>query len=218
MVLSGDATSGFTINAAPEAADTADETQSLSPCPLPYDSSKTDYAAWDTVSINDSVYMCRPPPYEPYCNIISLDRNWDAGEKDLWDNAWDFMQNCAIADPALDTYAAEVVTVTPQPSPRPTPAPTPIPVEADQQGLPNCPPAYDWTKTTYIAGETVEIKEHIFQCNLGDGYELYCNQAGWDDALLEQNDNARQMWNDAWVGLGPCEPISIEEVMEDRLG
>ena len=34
---------------------------------------------------------------------------------------------------------------------------------------------------------------------------MYCNVAGWDSSLLETNANAKQMWNDAWVMLGPCE-------------
>ncbi len=34
---------------------------------------------------------------------------------------------------------------------------------------------------------------------------MYCNIAAWDDALLGDDANAKEMWNDAWVYLGPCE-------------
>jgi len=36
----------------------------------------------------------------------------------------------------------------------------------------------------------------------------------WDDALLEHDANARDMWNNAWVYVGPCAPASQEELME----
>ena len=52
----------------------------------------------------------------------------------------------------------------------PTDAPTSLTKE-----LQTCPPAYDHTKTTYIAGDLILVNGHIFQCREEDGYEMYCN-------------------------------------------
>lgn len=46
---------------------------------------------------------------------------------------------------------------------------------------------------------------------------MFCNLVAWDDALLAENEDAKEMWNDAWVMLGACAPISLEEVMEEEL-
>ena len=46
---------------------------------------------------------------------------------------------------------------------------------------------------------------------------MLCNLAAWDDALLNENPNKKQMWNDAWVYIGPCELVSLEEVLEQEL-
>lgn len=56
--------------------------------------------------------------------------------------------------------------------------------------LPLCPPAYDYTKTTYISGQLVEIKEDAFQCNEKEEYEIFCN--------------IPSLWKHAWVDVGPC--------------
>jgi len=48
-------------------------------------------------------------------------------------------------------------------------------------------------------------------CSEEEGYEYYCNIATWDEALLDENPQAEQMWNEAWVHLGPCEVASEED-------
>eukprot|EP00571_Detonula_confervacea_P009126 CAMPEP_0172318010 /NCGR_PEP_ID=MMETSP1058-20130122/33640_1 /TAXON_ID=83371 /ORGANISM="Detonula confervacea, Strain CCMP 353" /LENGTH=409 /DNA_ID=CAMNT_0013032731 /DNA_START=76 /DNA_END=1305 /DNA_ORIENTATION=+ len=89
--------------------------------------------------------------------------------------------------------------------------------------LPECPPAYDTSKTDYIHGELIEMKEHMFQCRIGNGagiedlYAPYCNTPEWDESLLESNPGAKELWNDAWEHLGPCAAILLEEVMEDEI-
>lgn len=68
--------------------------------------------------------------------------------------------------------------------------------------LPACPPAWDTSKTTYEAGEYIEVQSHIFQCHAL--YVEYCNIAEWDESLLETNPNAKFMWDDAWTHIEPC--------------
>ena len=87
-----------------------------------------------------------------------------------------------------------------------------------------CPPAYDTNYTGYVAGELVEVSENIFQCHEDEvndagetlNYELYCNVAEWDSALADENPNAQEMWNSAWIHVGPCVPTSTEEIMEEE--
>jgi len=83
------------------------------------------------------------------------------------------------------------------------------PQDSDSE-LPACPPAYDFTRTDYVAGEEVEIMGKIFVCNDGEGYEKYCKLSSWDPALLEEDGNAKEMWNDAWVEVGPCERVTLD--------
>lgn len=48
------------------------------------------------------------------------------------------------------------------------------------------------------------MSSHIFRCSELEGYEMYCNIAVWDDSLLEQNENAQDVWLSAWEPVGPC--------------
>lgn len=105
----------------------------------------------------------------------------------------------------------------------PTPAPTWLDEEEETDEptasptwsptiLESCPNPFDPTKTTYVLGETVEVRENIFLCE----NVLYCNVPEWDETLLEEDPNAKELWNSAWVYDGPCDPTSMEEVLEDE--
>jgi hypothetical protein len=76
--------------------------------------------------------------------------------------------------------------------------------------VPICPTPYDITKTSYIGGSKVEMTSHIFECH--SLYVQYCNIGTWDDSLLLENENAEELWSNAWVHVGPC---SLEEVVDD---
>jgi hypothetical protein len=75
--------------------------------------------------------------------------------------------------------------------------------------LPTCPPAYDMSKTTYVEGEMVTLNDHIFECMTL--HVTYCNIAEWDDSLLTTDPNAFEMWDNAWVLVGPC---TVTETIE----
>lgn len=78
--------------------------------------------------------------------------------------------------------------------------------------VPICPTPYNITKTTYIGGSKVEMTSHIFECH--SLYVQYCNIGTWDDSLQLENENAEELWSDAWVHVGPC---SIDEVVEEEV-
>ena len=109
----------------------------------------------------------------------------------------------------------DVVAVTPT-TPSPTssvvtapPVNSTIPHDATDS-VPDCPAAYDATKTTYVGGDESTVNEHIFQCQ--KGYEKYCNTPEWDDALLTGDANAKELWDDAWMHIGPCVAVTSDEV------
>ena len=87
--------------------------------------------------------------------------------------------------------------------------PTLLPSSSSPAPLPYCPPHYS-KDITYAAGDYVSIKNKqldqtgIFQCNNEPGFEIYCNIHDWDDALLDENENAKDMWNNAWVPISEC--------------
>ena len=93
------------------------------------------------------------------------------------------------------------------PSQAPTNKPTSTPVTLTPtdsptsltKALQTCPPAYDQTKTTYIAGDLILVNGHVFQCREDEGYEMYCNLPH-----RPENENGGKMWHDAWVHLRPC--------------
>ena len=76
--------------------------------------------------------------------------------------------------------------------------------------VPDCPAAYDATKTTYVGGDEATVNEHIFECQTT--YEKYCNIPEWDDTLLTGDVNAKESWNDAWMHIGPCVAVTADEV------
>lgn len=91
------------------------------------------------------------------------------------------------------------------------PSPAGYPTYMPTEEMPECPPAYDHY-TTYAAGDVVEVSEHIFRCR-DEVHALWCNIPELDSAY-EGDPNAKQMWNDAWVHVGPCDPVTLEELMD----
>jgi len=68
-------------------------------------------------------------------------------------------------------------------------------------------------KITYVAGERATVHSRIFKCSEKEGYDRYCNAAIWHASLLDENENAHEMWVHAWEEVGPCLPTQ-EELME----
>jgi hypothetical protein len=135
------------------------------------------------VEVEGFIFECRERTdevdYVPYCNTPYPD-HLNEIEKGLWENAWATVSACYT---------------TASPTSEPTDSPTPISY---------CPPAYDLTKTDYIAGQRVEVEGFAFECNQGgiDGVEYvpYCNTP-YPDHLDEED---MEMWNDAWVEISAC--------------
>ena len=167
-------------------------------CPPAYDITKTDYVGGDLVTITGNIFAC-DSPYVMYCNIAEWDDallDQDANAEDMWSDAWVHVGPCSA-----------LAVVVPEPTSLPTFSPTLAPsieVEATQavDVVPACPTAYDITKTDYLGGDTVTITEKIFECH--SLYVMYCNIGEWDESLLAQDENAEEMWSDAWVYVGPC--------------
>ena len=167
-------------------------------CPPAYYVAKTDYVGGDLVTITDNIFACNSP-YVMYCNIGEWDDallDQDANAMDMWSDAWVHVGPCS----ALTVVLPEPTSLT---TLSPTLAPS-IEVEATQaiDVVPACPTAYDITKTDYLGGDKVTITENIFECH--SLYVMYCNIGEWDESLLAQDENAEEMWSDAWVYVGPC--------------
>jgi len=170
-------------------------------CPPHYDSSTT-YAVGDVIEEYSRIYQCQSPPYEAYCNIVDLNESWDDIEKSLWKGAWVNVGDC---EKVAKVEAAEA----------PIAIDTDTTIEASSSRIPPCPSNYDNSKRNYIAGDRVTVKSHIFKCSEETGYEIYCNIAVWNDDLSVQNENAKDMWTDAWEDVGECAPTQ-EELMEEE--
>ncbi|KAL7554670.1 hypothetical protein ACHAWF_018161 [Thalassiosira exigua] len=125
-----------------------------------------------------------------------------------------------------------ILSTTPAPTKKPTPAPTKQPTPSfvdlatnwswdwsldtksgvlneeattESEGpLPYCPPPYDPLETNHQPGQLVELDSFAFQCNEETPYRYYCNVAEWDDALLEDDTNARKYWEGAWLPIHAC--------------
>lgn len=69
-----------------------------------------------------------------------------------------------------------------------------------------CPSAYDFRKTSYVAGDLVEVDLNVFECAGGHNntevhkYEQYCNVA--DERWLD--DDEMVYWYGAWSFLHAC--------------
>mmetsp|Transcript_15266 Transcript_15266/g.33306 ORF Transcript_15266/g.33306 Transcript_15266/m.33306 type:complete len:343 (+) Transcript_15266:227-1255(+) len=77
---------------------------------------------------------------------------------------------------------------------------------------PACPPSYDPSKT-YFFGDVIELRGRSFQCN-AMGFGMWCESPEWDDAYLEEDENAENPWNGGWAHMGPCASATLEEVKE----
>lgn len=64
-------------------------------CPPPYSDTKTNYKAGDLVTVDSNIFKCNDDQYiyEEYCNIAD-DRWLSSTEKELWDNAWEYVSGC----------------------------------------------------------------------------------------------------------------------------
>ena len=70
--------------------------------------------------------------------------------------------------------------------------------------MPSCPPHYS-TSATYKAGDTIESKSNVWECQ-ADPYEEYCSIVELDEGW---NDEIKQLWRDSWVHVGACEKLVV---------
>jgi hypothetical protein len=175
-------------SAPPLGGGSAQDTDAIPGCPPAYDITKKDYVGGDLVTMTDNIFECHSPLF---CNIGEWDDallDQDADAMEMWSDAWVHVGPCTVSAAAV-----------PEPTSLPTFSPTLAPSEIS---IPACPPAYNITKTDYLGGDIATVDENIFECD--SLYVEYCNIGEWDDAYLAQDDNAEEMWNDAWVYVGPC--------------
>lgn len=83
-------------------------------------------------------------------------------------------------------------TVTPTFSPSEQPTP-----------LQYCPDTYDPSFTEYVAGDRIEAENGIYEC-LPGRYEKYCNIVAFDSSLLEEDENAKDLWSNCWKFVATC--------------
>lgn len=63
-----------------------------------------------------------------------------------------------------------------------------------------CPPKYDHDKSSYVAGDIIEVESEIYACQSGV-YERYCNLYHPDK---DWTDEETDLWENAWLNLGKC--------------
>eukprot|EP00579_Thalassiosira_antarctica_P022235 CAMPEP_0201983964 /NCGR_PEP_ID=MMETSP0904-20121228/82086_1 /ASSEMBLY_ACC=CAM_ASM_000553 /TAXON_ID=420261 /ORGANISM="Thalassiosira antarctica, Strain CCMP982" /LENGTH=285 /DNA_ID=CAMNT_0048537227 /DNA_START=24 /DNA_END=878 /DNA_ORIENTATION=- len=162
-------------------------------CPPHYITSTT-YTVGDTIEAHSQIYQCQ----SIYCNIwvhvgacekVFVEEEEEVEARD--DAVVGGVTEAHIAIATTTAATTTMVTTT-----------TEAPITPETAQLPPCPTDYDTTKTTYIAGEHVTVKSHIFKCSEEVGYDIYCNIAIWDDSLLAQNENAKELWTNAWEEVG----------------
>ena len=177
-------------------------------CPPAYNITKTDYVGGDVVSITENIFKCHSL-YFMYCNIGEWDDallDQDANAIEMWRDAWVHVGPCSVLAAAVVPEPASLPTFLPTLSPTlfPTFSPTSSPAisPSDSDIIPSCPPAYNITKTDYVGGDRVTVKGNIFECH--SLYVMYCNIGEFNDTLLAQDENAEEMWDDAWVHIEPC--------------
>lgn len=115
---------------------------------------------------------------------------------------------------SLDLSTTELVGVEPTPKlatdTLPTHRPTqfqgiePTTESRTSQTVPSCPPHYS-TSATYKAGDTIESKSNVWECQ-ADPYEEYCSIVELDEGW---NDEIKQLWRDSWVHVGACEKLVV---------
>ena len=62
-------------------------------CPASYNSTRTNYTANESIEVHSNILTCQPP-YVKYCNIHTVNRNWNTEEREKWDVAWKFDGPC----------------------------------------------------------------------------------------------------------------------------
>ena len=184
-------------------------TAPLSACPNAYDTSKTDYVGGDKIeAIQDApgyIFECDVDKVV-YCNIAKWDDSLleqDVDAKEKWNSAWVNVGKCITNDDNVvaPSMTPSVTTITDTYT-LPNDDTDTISTTASPTTMVTCPPAYDMTKTTYVEGEMVTLNDHIFECMTL--HVTYCNIAEWDDSLLTTDPNAFEMWDNAWMMVGPC--------------
>ena len=176
------------------------------PCPPPFDRRDT-YVAGELREAGGIVYQCNPAEgYERWCNVPDWDESLleeDGRAKEMWDEAWLYRGPCRrSASREEEAEAADGAEG----------------AARDAQALPSCPLPFD-RGATYVAGELREAEGNAYQCNPAEGgaYEKYCNIPDWDDRLLDEDENAREMLYGAWLHRGPCRrSTSREEFPEEE--
>ena len=199
-------------------------TAPLSACPNAYDTSKTDYVGGDKIeAIQDApgyIFECDVDKVV-YCNIAKWDDSLleqDVDAKEKWNSAWVNVGKCITNDDNVvaPSMTPSVTTITGTYT-LPNDDTDTISTTASPTTMVTCPPAYDMTKTTYVEGEMVTLNDHIFECMTL--HVTYCNIAEWDDSLLTTDPNAFEMWDNAWMMVGPCTVtgvVDVEEVIDDN--
>ena len=109
------------------------------------------------------------------------------------EEAWMAEDGAAVVVAAMEADALTAHPASAAPSPHPT------------RALPPCPHAFNPT-VEYAGGDVAEVGGHVFRCNHHDAgaYVRYCNILHWDEALLEYDSAAKELWEGAWVHLGGC--------------
>ena len=72
-----------------------------------------------------------------------------------------------------------------------------------------CPPTYNQTYTSYVAGNVMSIYKKIYVCQ-SPPYEEYCNI--YDPDEKNYTDIEMKYWTSAWLELGPCVKVEQKKV------
>jgi len=62
-------------------------------CPTPYNSTRTNYIPNERIEVHSNILTCQSQ-YVKYCNIHTVDRNWNTEEREKWNIAWKFVGPC----------------------------------------------------------------------------------------------------------------------------
>lgn len=72
-----------------------------------------------------------------------------------------------------------------------------------------CPPTYNQTYTSYVAGNVMSYSHSIYVCQ-SSPYEEYCNI--YDPDEKNYTDIEIKYWTSAWLKLGPCVKVEQKKV------
>ena len=90
----------------------------LPKCPPPYDHTQNTYVAGDIITNNLQIFQCQSYPYDEYCNSFTVDREWNATQREWWEGAWLYVGPCEMREE--DGGAEETVEPTLQSSMNPS--------------------------------------------------------------------------------------------------